>query len=507
MSTSGFLTRLSLLFGLLIASTAGQAQFAIPPLGNGPWTFHTFEQPDVKVSVVTRGMDNPYGMLFVPGTRTAANPLGDILFTERTTGRVRLYRNGRLQDAPVADLKATALGVEQLFDINAHPDFEENGWLYFTYGKLGQHPDGSDKHWSTTALARGRWNGNAVVDIEDVFVADAWMEHIGGHSTRALFLPDGTLVMGSSHRIDRPGPQRLDTDIGKVLRVNDDGTAPADNPFYSVEGALPEIYSWGNRSVMDFAVHPETGELWELENGPQGGDEVNIIRPGGNYGWPLATYGRDYDGTQFNDVPWVEGTLRPEVFWVPAITVAGMTFYTGDAFPAWKNNLFVTSMMVGRIPGTGHLERVVFNENGEVRREAMFRELGQRIRFVEQGPDGLLYLLTDHKDGVLLRLEPGVVEEADREAQVEALSQQGLGSPELFVASDCLVCHRVDERLVGPSFTDIAAKYAATDSNIDMLVNTIIQGGDGNWGDVPMTAHPDLTNDDVRTMVTRILDL
>jgi len=496
---------LSMLLALL-AAPALQAQFAPPPLGNGPWTVSTYEQESVTLSVVARGMDYPYGMAFLPGTATSDNSIGDILFTERRTGLVRLLRNGILASEPVGDLKAS-LNLGQLFDVNPHPRFTVNGWLYFTYAKFGPHPDGSDNMWFTTAVARGRWNGNQVVDVADLFVAEAWAEHPGGASTRGLFLPDGTFVLGSSHRIDRPGPQRLDTHIGKVLRIKDDGTAPADNPYYAVEGALPEIYTWGNRSVMDFAIHPDTGELWELENGPQGGDEVNIARPGANYGWPLATYGRDYDGTQFNDVPWVEGTLRPEVFWVPAITVAGMTFYTGDAFPNWKNNLFVTSMMVGRIPGTGHVERVVFNENGEIRRESMFGELGQRIRFVEQGPDGLLYILTDHEDGVLLRAEPGQVQENDTSDLIQALSQLGLKQPGLFAESDCMVCHRVDTRLIGPSFQEIAAKYDDSERVINQLVKAIIEGSDGTWGDVPMTPHPTLSASTARAMAVDIMGL
>lgn len=491
---------------LLLVSTMAWAQFAPPPLGNGPWTFDTYEEENIMLSVVARGMNYPYGMVFLPNTQTGDNALGDILFSERRTGLVRLYRNGSLQSDAVGDLRS-ALNLEQLFDINTHPDFETNRQLYFTYGKFGQHPDGSDKHWSTTAVARGYWDGSRITNIEDVFVADAWAEHPGGASTRGLFLPDGTFVLGSSHRINRPGPQSLDTHIGKVLRINDDGTAPADNPFYAVEGALPEIYTWGNRSVMDFAVHPETGELWELENGPQGGDEVNRLVPGANYGWPLATYGRDYDGTQFNDVPWVEGTERPDVFWVPAITVAGMTFYTGDAFPNWQGNLFVTSMMVGRIPGTGHLERIVFNENGEIRRESMFGELEQRIRLVTQGPDGLLYLLTDHEDGVLLRIEPGERKAEDLEALNTQLSQLGLSTPELFTENDCMNCHHVNDRLIGPSLGDIAEKYDATEDTVSALVKSIIEGGGGNWGDVPMTPHPNLPTTVAREMVNQILGL
>ena len=482
------------------------AQFAPPPLDDGPWVLPTFEQERVRITAVARGIDNPYGMIFVPDTQTPANPVGDILVTERRTGLVRLIRDGSLQPAPVGDLKA-AFALQQLFDINAHPDFADNGQLYFTWIKEGINPDDPDGLWLTTAVARGRWNGSQVVDLEEVFEADAWAAHPGGASTRGMFLPDGTFIFGVSHRIEREAPQSLGSHIGKVLRIKADGTAPADNPFYAVEGALPEIFSWGNRSVMDFTLHPETGEIWELENGPQGGDEVNILKPGANYGWPLATFGRDYDGSRFNDRPWIEGTELPEVFWVPSITVAGMTFYTGDAFPKWQNNLFVTSMLQGRINGTGHLERIAFNENGEQRRESMFKELGQRLRYVVQGPDDLLYLLTDHVHGVLLKVEPGQPDDELQALQRQALTDAGIDAPDIFSSSDCMVCHRVDTRVVGPSFQEIAARYDATDTVITELIASIIEGGEGNWGDVPMTSHPDLSEDTAREMVLQILTL
>ena len=240
--------------------------------------------------------------------------------------------------------------------------------------------------------------------------------------------------------------------------------------------------------------------IWELENGPQGGDEVNILQPGANYGWPIATYGRDYDGTYFNPLPWVEGTERPTVAWLPSITVAGMSFYTGTRFPKWQGNLFVTSMIKGRVPGTGHLERVVFNENGEVQREELLNGLRQRIRYVVQGPDELLYLLTDHSQGALLRVEP-----LDVEVQPAALD--GLNATEAFAAADCAGCHRMNEALVGPAYQDIAARYALNDANLDLLAGRVRTGGGGAWGEVPMTPHPALTLEQARAMVRAILEL
>jgi aldose sugar dehydrogenase len=194
---------------------------------------------------------------------------------------------------------------------------------------------------------------------------------------------------------------------GKVLRLRDDGTVPPDNPFVGRVGYRPEIYTMGHRNTLGLIVNPVTGEVWNNENGPNGGDKINVILPGRNYGWPVASYGRTYDGPRVSEVPWREGIEQPLVFWVPSIAVSGMAIYTGDRFPAWKNNAFVGSMRTGEIPGTGHLERVVFNAKWEeLRRESMLTELHQRIRDARQGPDGLLFVLTDEDDGALLKIEP-----------------------------------------------------------------------------------------------------
>lgn len=194
---------------------------------------------------------------------------------------------------------------------------------------------------------------------------------------------------------------------GKILRLNGDGSVPTDNPFVGQARYRPEIYSLGHRNQLGLIVHPETGMLWNNENGPNGGDEINIILPGRNYGWPVVSFGRLYPGARVSEHPTREDMESPLVVWLPAIAAAGMAVYTGDQFPAWKGNVFVGSLREGGIPGTGHLQRVVLNDNTEeIRRESMLQELRQRIREVRQGPDGLLYLLTDEDDGALLRLEP-----------------------------------------------------------------------------------------------------
>ncbi|MGA0805411.1 MAG: PQQ-dependent sugar dehydrogenase [Pseudohongiellaceae bacterium] len=495
----------AILAGLCLAgATLVQAQAEGSALGAGPWQYDTFEQDSLQVSVLARGLDHPFGLVFIPGTQAPDNPLGDVLINERT-GKVRLYRNGALQDAAVADL-SSVFPLQQLFDIELHPRFADNGLVYFTFIKQQPHPDGSDKLWATTALARGRWNGSSLEAFEEIFEGKAWSDNICGASSRLHFLADGMLLFGISHRCDLEGPQRLDTHIGKVLRLHDDGSVPADNPFVAQAGALPEIYTWGNRSVMDFFTHPVTGAIWELENGAQGGDEINILQPGANYGWPLATYGRDYDGKRFGPQPWVEGTLLPELAWVPSITVSSLAFYTADKFPRWKDNLFVTGMIMGRMPGTGQLQRVVFNDKGEVRREALLEDLHQRIRYVVQGPDGLLYLLTDHTDGTLLRLAPADPALAGTTAPAPA---DAVTAPELlsFEGQDCVACHRSEVRLVGPSWLEIARRYERSAANLDLLAERIRAGSYGVWGEAPMAPHADLSVEVARDMVSRILAL
>ncbi|MDC1529367.1 PQQ-dependent sugar dehydrogenase, partial [Gammaproteobacteria bacterium] len=217
---------------------------------------------------------------------------------------------------------------------------------------------------------------------------------------------DGTVFMSSPFRRDFENPQNPMSDISKLLRLNDDGSIPANNPFVGREGYLPEIWSIGHRAMEGIDFHPVTGELWASEHGPQGGDEVNIIQPGKNYGWPLVSYGRDYDGSRVSQQPWQEGLVQPEIFWVPSIATSGLMFYTGDRFPQWHNDLFVGALMTARMPGTGHVERINFNEFGEQRREWLLADLKQRVRDVRQGPDGLIYVLTEETDGALLVIEP-----------------------------------------------------------------------------------------------------
>jgi aldose sugar dehydrogenase len=495
---------------MILVSTAGaQPARRAFELGEGPWHYTTFEQQTpIEVSVVTRGLERPWAMVFVPGTAGSDHPTGDALITE-SRGSVRLFRKGALAPEPIADL--SALSIDQLFDITLHPGFESNGLIYLTYLKQAARPDGAPGYWATSAAARARFDGERLVDVEEIFAANAWRETPGGNAIRVTFAPDGSLFMSSSHRLDPDAPQRLDTHIGKILRLTDDGGVPADNPFVGAAGALPEIFSYGHRTVMGLALHPETNEMWELENGPHGGDEVNVLRAGANYGWPVVTYGREYDGTRVPR-PWREGMEQPELFWVPSITVSSFVFYTGDAFPAWKNDLFVSAMNVGRLPGTGHIQRIVFNEHGEVRREQLLNDLQQRIRYIGQGPDGLLYLLTDGVGGALLRIAPGGDAAASAPPAASAVSSVAPAAPAapsapLFADFDCMACHEVDRRTLGPSYREIARRYAPTAANVELLAARIIEGSVGIWGETPMAPHSGLAIDDAEAMVADILRL
>jgi glucose/arabinose dehydrogenase len=397
---------------LLLSAGVVLAQRGANALGDGPWTYTTSERGTrIRVSVVTKGLANPWSMAWLPN--------GDMLITERA-GRLRILRNGVLDPAPIDGVpRVQAGGTSGLLDIALHPKFATNGLVYLAYNvskpavpsatqvpaPAGGRGGGTPMVYST-ALARGRFDGKALVDVKEIFVAEPWMALSGGDASRLVFAPDGTLFMSSSHHRDEKGPQDPMNDAGKILRLNDDGTIPKDNPFFGKAGYRPEIYSIGHRTVLGLTFHPTTGALWETENGPQGGDEVNIIQPGKNYGWPLVTYGHDYDGTPLNERPIPPGMVLPVLFWVPSITASGLTFYKGDKLAAWKGNLFVGSMTVGRIGGTGHLQRIVFNDKGEQRRESLLVDLRQRIRDVREGPDGLLYLLTDESAGALLKIEP-----------------------------------------------------------------------------------------------------
>jgi aldose sugar dehydrogenase len=363
-----------------------------PPLPDGPIVLDTGIQHQIRLTV-TKGLIQPWSMAFLPD--------GSILVTERP-GRLRIVRSGVLDPTPVAGVpQVQAQGLAGLMDLALHPHFSENKLIYFTYHKPVVNSTGNA---GIITLARGRWDGAALIDVRDIFSAIQ-----SGNASRIVFGRDGMVYMTVGIG-DPPAAARAQdpNDLaGKVLRLRDDGTVPADNPFVNRPGYRPEIYTLGHRNALGLAVQPYTGAIWECENGPNGGDEINVLQAGKNYGWPVVSFGRFYLGPRVTEKPWQEGMEQPLVFWVPAIAISGMTFYTGDKFPNWKNSVFVGGMRQGEVPRSGHLERIDFNDKWEeLHRESLLHELQQRIRDVRQGPDGLLYVLTAENEGALIRIEP-----------------------------------------------------------------------------------------------------
>lgn len=377
-----------------------------PPIPDGPIVLDTGIQHQIRINV-TKGLTQPWSTAFLPD--------GSILVTERP-GRLRIIRNGVLDPKPVAGLPAVqAAGLAGLMDIALHPRFAENNLVYVTYHKPSGPPPAPGAPAGPPApgvitLARARWDGTGLADSKDIFTATA-----SGNASRIVFGKDGMLYMTIGvgdipppYSNPSAGPSQDPNSLaGKVLRLKDDGTVPPDNPFVGRAGYRPEIFTMGHRNMLGLTVQPDTGAIWESENGPNGGDEVNILLPGKNYGWPLVSAGRFYLGPRVNERMFQEGMEQPAVFWVPAIATSGLTFYTGDRFPNWKGHLFAGGMRQGEVPRSGQLVRIDFNEKmEELHRESMLRELQNRVRDVKQGPDGLLYVLTAENDGALLRIEP-----------------------------------------------------------------------------------------------------
>ena len=362
-------------------------------LPTAPMIYDTAEGQKIRVVVVTKALAFPWSLAFTPG--------GDILVTERE-GRLRLIHNGVLDPKPITGGPiARNLGVSGepgavhgYMDIALHPDFAANHLVYISYTKP------IDARTQQVAIARGRLEGHALVDTKDVYAGDLGTSKIAFGKDGMLYVTSVAVGGNDAQEVGKVG--------GKVLRLKDDGSIPSDNPFVNKAGAKPEVYTLGHRSSLGLAVNPTTGEMWLNENGPNGGDEINVLKPGANYGWPIVSYGRSYPGPwQSGKMPTHEGFEAPIVYWMPSIAVSGMAFYTGDKLPKWKGDVFVGSLRTGEIPGTGHLERILFNEKmEELRRESLLTNLGQRIRDVRQSPDGYLYVITDMQEGAVLRIEP-----------------------------------------------------------------------------------------------------
>jgi glucose/arabinose dehydrogenase len=370
-------TRLFAAAALICAITLSEA--ADPVIASEEHTF--------RVVIVTRGLEYPWGLAFLPDGRR--------LVTERP-GRLRLVAaDGALDPQPIEGLPSIAVhGQGGLLDVALHPQFTENGLVYLSYTARGEGGIG-------TEVARGRLTDHRLERVEVLFrqqPKSGGGRHFG---SRLVFDRQGYLYITMGDRGEMERAQSLDDLAGKIARLHDDGRIPADNPFVSRAGARPEIYSLGNRNVQGAALHPVTGELWSHEHGPQGGDEVNVIRAGRNYGWPVITYGVEYGiGTPIGEGTHKPGMEQPLHVWTPSIAPSGMAFYTGERFPRWRGDLFVGALR-GQM-----LVRLRFDGERQVREERLLQDRLGRIRDVRAGPDGYLYLLTDTRDGVIARLEP-----------------------------------------------------------------------------------------------------
>jgi glucose/arabinose dehydrogenase len=339
----------------------------------------------IRIVTITSRLLQPWGLAFLPD--------GDILVTEKR-GTLRVIHEGQLKARSVAGVP-TVVTKEQagLMDIALHPRFAENHLLYLTYSKPGPGGD-------TPTLLRARFDGDRLSDVRDIFVSDAWSPSGGNNGSRIAFGPDGMIYMTIGDRHEQRPAQDLTNHKGKIVRLRDDGTVPDDNPFVGQRGRRPKIFAYGVRTPQGLVFHPQTGQLFENEHGPRGGDELNLILSGHNYGWPAITYGRNYDGSIVSTETEKSGMDQPLAYWVPSIAPSGMTVYTGKAFPSWQGNIFL-----GALAG-GHLRRIVLDGTRVVRQEELLTNLHSRIRDVRQGPDGFLYVLTEINPGSLLRIEP-----------------------------------------------------------------------------------------------------
>lgn len=387
MKRHGALRRSRGLGGCLAAAAlacAGVASATTP----GAYTIQQTDRHAVRVTIVTRGLEHPWSLAFLPD--------GRMLVTERP-GRLRYVEaDGALDPTPIGGLPAAVAVAGQggLHDVVPHPDFARNRLVYIAY--VGRSGRGYG-----TELARGRLDGHRLSDVEVLFRAlpkSSGGRHFGG---RVVFDGNGHVFLTLGDRGNRPRAQDPGDHAGSIIRLTEDGGVPSDNPFVSIGGARPEIFSLGNRNVQGAAMNPWTGEFWAHEHGPQGGDEVNVIRARVNYGWPIVTHGRNYGiGTRIGEGTHKDGMAQPLHLWTPSIAPSGMAFYDGDRFPGWRGSLLVGALKF-RL-----LSRLEFEGERVVHEEWMLKDVIGRVRDVRVGPDGYVYLLSDAPDGVIARLEP-----------------------------------------------------------------------------------------------------
>lgn len=339
-----------------------------------------------RIETVVTGLEHPWALAFLPD--------GQMLVTERP-GRLRLISNGALREEPIEGLPPVfASGQAGLFEVMLARDFASSGVLFLSFAH-------GDKDANHTRIVRARFDGTWLSDVQPIFTTHPWKSGDAHYGGRMLLMPDGTLMMGLGDGFFfREESQRLDSHMGSIIRINTDGSVPQDNPFVGRAGVLPEIYSYGHRHVQGLVYDASSQRLYAHEHGPRGGDELNVILPGRNYGWPLISYGRDYSRGLIT--PWTRmpGMEQPLVQWTPSIAPAGMALYEADLFPGWRGNLFVAALAeesVRRVPIAG-------GKAGQ--QEVLLDDLGERMRDVRVGPDGAIYLLTDEAEGRLIRLVP-----------------------------------------------------------------------------------------------------
>jgi len=343
------------------------------------------EKQNFIVDTIVDGLNVPWGMEFLPN--------GDILISERS-GILYRFSNGTLTKIDgLPDILAVNQGG--LLDLRLHPEYEQNGWLYFAYSE----PSKENKKAGNTSIMRARISGNTLIDKEKIFDGKPDSPKTYHWGCKLQFDKDGYLWFGIGDRGKRDiNPQSLENHNGKIHRIHDDGSIPDDNPFVDTEGAMPSIYSYGHRNPQGTTMHPETGEIWITEHGPKGGDELNLIKPGVNYGWPVISYGINYNGTTFTDITHKKGMEQPVIYWDPSIAPCGMTFVDSDRYPAWKNNI-----MVGALRAQ-YVERIELDGNKVIAQERLLEGIG-RVRNVEISPDGFIYVAAE-KPGFIVKLLP-----------------------------------------------------------------------------------------------------
>ncbi len=365
------LTATGVLLTLLIAVQAVQAR-----------TIETRSGP-VRVETVAEGLEHPWGLAFLPD--------GRMLVTERP-GRLRIASPDGALSEPISGLPPVfSRGQGGLLDVALDPDFKSNRLVYFSFAEPG-------RGGASTAVARGRLEGKELKSVEVIFRQEPKVRGRSHFGSRLVFSPEGKLFVTMGERFKFDPAQDLSNHLGNIVRIQPDGSVPQDNPFVGRPGARSEIWSYGHRNVQAAAIHPETGELWEIEHGPRGGDELNIAKAGRNFGWPLVSWGRHYDGRDIPDPPTRPDLAQSIYQWTPVIAPSGMTFYTGDRFPEWRGNILVGGLVAEAI--------VRLRQDAQTATEEERIGLGARVRDVVQGPNGAIYALTDEDDGKILRLTP-----------------------------------------------------------------------------------------------------